>query len=114
MQPHVLLLEGDLDLLAQDLRVEQVLQADAEARGLVRVRRADPAPGRPDLQLAEPSLARLVDRQVPRHDHVRVPGQADRLRRDAAMLEVVQLVDEDARIDDAARPDHAFLSPEDP
>ena len=43
LEPDVLLGERDLDLLAQDLRVEQVLDADPEPRGLVRVRRADAA-----------------------------------------------------------------------
>ena len=69
--------ERDLDLLAQDLRVEHVLHADADARRLVRVRRADPASRRSDLQLAETPLRRLVDRHVPRHDQVRVPGDHD-------------------------------------
>ena len=77
LEPDVLLGERDLDLLAQDLRVEQVLDADADPRRLVRVRRADAAPRRADLELAEPALARLVDRDVPRHDQVRVAGDAD-------------------------------------
>ena len=41
LEPDVLLGERHLDLLAQDLRVEQVLHADAQPRSLVRVRRAD-------------------------------------------------------------------------
>ena len=40
LEPDVLLGERDLDLLAQDLRVEQVLHADPEPRRLVGVRRA--------------------------------------------------------------------------
>jgi hypothetical protein len=65
LEPDVLLGQRDLDLLAQDLRVEQVLHADPEPRRLVRVGGADPALGRPDLQLAEAPLAALVDRDVP-------------------------------------------------
>ena len=72
LEPDVLLGERDLDLLAQDLRVEQVLDADPDPRRLVGVRGADAAPRRADLELAEPPLARAVDRDVPRHDQVRV------------------------------------------
>jgi hypothetical protein len=110
----VLLGERDLDLLAEDLRVEEVLHADAEPRRFVAVGRADPAPRRPDLQLAEPPLAGAVERNVPRHDQVGVPGDPDPLGREAARLEVVELLDEDLRIDHAARAEHALLAPEDP
>ena len=114
LEPNVLLGECDLDLLAQDLRVEEVLHANPEARRLVGVRRADAAPGRADLELAQPALARLVERDVPRHDEVRVAGEADGLGGDAARLEVVELLDEDPGVDDAARAEHALLAPEDP
>ncbi len=113
LQPEVLLGERDLDLLAQDLRVEQVLHADTQPVGLVRVGRADPASRRPDLELAEPPLARLVDGQVPGHDEVRVPGQAQPLGREAAALEVVEFLAEAAGVDDAAGADDAFLAGED-
>ena len=56
----VLELERALDLLAQDLLVEQVLDADAEAVHLVGVRRADAAAGRADLAAAEEALGDLV------------------------------------------------------
>ena len=65
-----------IDLLAQDLLVEQVLDADAEPRRLVRVAGADAAPRGADLQLAELRLARLVEQQVVGHDHVRVGRDA--------------------------------------
>src|SRR6185295_3935622 len=52
LEPDVLLGERDLDLLAEDLRVEDVLDADADARRLVGVRRADAAAGRADLEVA--------------------------------------------------------------
>ncbi len=109
LEPQVLLRERDLDLLAQNLRVEQVLHADADARGLIRVRRADAASRRADLQLAEPPLGRLVDRDVPRHDQVRVPGEAE----PAAVAVEVELRDEDLRVDDAAGSENGRFAGED-
>ena len=110
LEPDVLLGERDLDLLAQDLRVEHVLHADADARRLVGVRRADAAAGRADLEVAEPPLRRLVDRDVPRHDQVRVPGDDDDRGVDAARLELVELGDQHLRVDDAAGADHRDLA----
>jgi hypothetical protein len=72
LEPDVLFVERDLDLLAQDLRVEEILDADPEPRRLVRVGGPDPPAGRADLQLPQPPLARAVERDVPRHDQVRV------------------------------------------
>jgi hypothetical protein len=72
LEPEVLLGERDLDFLTEDLRVEQVLDADPESHRLVRVARADAAPGRADLEVAEPAFGRPVDQHVPRHDHVRL------------------------------------------
>ena len=92
----------------QDLRVEQVLDADADPGRLVGVGRADPAAGRPDLEVAELPLARAVERDVPRHDQVRVAGDEDEARPCVApALEVVELVDQDLGIDDAAGADRA-------
>ena len=51
---------------------------------------------------------------MPRHHHVRLGGQAHDVDGDAPAGEVVELVDEDRRVDDAARPDDALLPPEDP
>src|SRR5207248_341023 len=112
-EPEVLLGERDLDLLAQDLRVEDVLHADPEPHRLVGVAWADAAPGRPDRELAEAALARLVDRQVPRHDQMRVAGDVDLRGRVPAALEVVELRDQDLGVDDAAVADHARLAPDD-
>src|SRR6185312_12565367 len=77
LEPHVLLARGELDLLTEDLRVEQVLYADPDPGRLVRVGGPDPAARRPDLQLAEASLTRAVEGDVPRHDQVRVAGDED-------------------------------------
>ena len=43
-----------------------------------------------------------------------VPGQPDEVGGDPARLEPLELLDEHARVDDAAGADHAFLAPEDP
>ena len=57
---------------------------------------------RSDLELPQATLACLVDGDVPRHDDVRVRGQADDVHGDTSLLEVVELVDEHGRVDDAA------------
>ena len=113
LQPEVLLGERDLDLLPQDLRVEHVLHADADARRLVGVGRPDAASRRADLQVAEPPLRRLVDRDVPRHDQVRVARDDDDRRVDAARGEVVELLEQHLRVDDAAGADHGGLARDD-
>jgi hypothetical protein len=51
---------------------------------------------------------------VPRHDQVRVARQADGLARDAAPLEVVELLDQHLRVDHAPGAEDARLAPEDP
>ncbi len=71
-QQLLLGLERGGDLLAQDLRVEQVLDADPEARRLVGVAGADAALGGADLELAELRLAGGVEHHVVGHDQVRV------------------------------------------
>ena len=72
LEPDVLLGQRHFDLLAQDLGVENVLHANAEARRLVRVARADAAARRADLELAEPPFRCLVEGDVPGHDQVRL------------------------------------------
>ena len=44
LQPDVLLRDRELELLAEDLRVEEILDADPDSGRLIRVRRADPTP----------------------------------------------------------------------
>ena len=114
LEHDVLLGERGLELLSQDLRVEDVLHADADARRLVRVGRPDAAAGRADLEAAEVPLARRVDGDVPGHDQVGVPGDAHGLGRDPAPLELVQLGHEQPGVDHAAGADDAELSGEDP
>ena len=86
LEQDILLRERGLELLAKDLRVEDVLHADADACRLVGVGGADAAAGRADLEAPEPPLARRVDGDVPRHDQVGVSGDAEVLGRDAALL----------------------------
>src|SRR5439155_17964875 len=69
---------------------------------------------RADLELAEPPLARLVDRDVPRHDEVRVPRQVDLVGIEPTRAELVDLGEEDLGIDDDAGPDDAHLAGDDP
>ena len=115
LEPHVLLLDRKLELLAQDLRVEEILDAYPDPGGLVRVGGTDPAPGRPDLQAAEPALARAVQRDVPGHDEMGIPRDEEQpLGPVATRLEIVELGDEHGRIDDAARADRTRLPGDDP
>ena len=72
-----------------------------------------PALRRADRELAQPPLARLVDREVPRHDQVRVARHVHLVRRVAAPLELVELADQHLGIDDAAVADHARLAADD-
>jgi hypothetical protein len=111
LEPEVLLVERDLDLLAQDVRVEEILDADPDPRGLVRIGGPDPALGRADLELPQAVLRVLVDRQVPGHDQVRVAGEVEH-RVVAPVL--VELGDQHLRIDDAAVADDAGLAEDDP
>jgi hypothetical protein len=108
-QREALGLERRDDLLLEDLLVEQVLHADAQARGLVGVARADAAPRGADLQLAQPRLARRVQQQVVGHDQVRVGRHAQPARVDAAAAQAVDLVGQHPRVDDHAVADEAAL-----
>ena len=100
---------GD-DLLLEDLLVEQVLDADPQARGLVGVAGADAAAGRADLQAAEFRLSREVQEHVVGHDQVRVGGDAQAADVHAPRAQVVELVDEHLRVDHDAVADHAELA----
>ena len=72
-----------------------------------------PAACRADRQLPEPAFARLVDREMPRHDQMRVARHVDLCGRTTALLELVELSDQNLRIDDAAVADHAGLAAHD-
>jgi len=83
LQEPVLLVQRGADLAPQDLRVEQVLDADAEARVLVDVAGADAASRGPDLELAELLLGGAVEEQMVGHDQMGVAGDAEVLDGDA-------------------------------
>ena len=94
---------------AQDLLVEQVLHADADARVLVDVARADAAAGGADLVLAELLLVGAVEEQVVRHDEVGVAADAQVVAADAARPQRLELAEQDVRVDDDAVADDAGL-----
>src|SRR5262249_12097032 len=108
---HLLLrLHRGHNLLAQDLRVEQVLNADPEPRGLVRVAGADAPAGGADLKLAELQLARRIELHVVGHDQVGVGGDAQAADVDAAVAELLDLPREHRGVDDDAVADRAGLA----
>ena len=94
----------------EDLLVQQVLHADAQARGLVGVAGADAAAGRPDLELAELRLARVVEEHVVRHDQVRVGADPQAGEVDALGAQAVELVGQHLRVDHHAVADRAQLA----
>jgi hypothetical protein len=96
------------DLLLEDLLVEQVLDADAQPRGLVGVGGADAAARGADLQLAQARLARVVEQHVVRHDQVRVGADPQAGEVDPLRAQVVQLAREDLRVDHDAVADRAL------
>src|SRR4029453_3845923 len=71
-QQRVAFPQDHFDLLSQDLRVEQVLDPDAEPGCLVPVGGPDAAPGGADAVAAEVALGELVPLLVPGHDQVGV------------------------------------------
>src|SRR5690606_31392609 len=80
----VLLIECAFDLLTQDVLVEEVLYADADAVDLVGVRRSDAAARGADLPFAEEALGDLVEGAVILRDEVRVRTHAQARDVDAA------------------------------
>ncbi len=69
-QDEVLLLQDDVQLLAEDLGVEEVLYPQADPGRLVRVGRPDTPLGRPQPVLAQVTLRQGIDLLVVRHDQV--------------------------------------------
>ena len=105
-QDLVLLPQDDVELLAEDLLVEQVLDPQPDPRGLVRVRGPDPALRRPERVLAEEPLGHPLELEVVRHDHVAVARDHEPRRVDADRREPVHLVQQDPGVDDHAVRDH--------
>ncbi len=98
-QDGVLLLEGDVELLAEDLGVEEVLHAQADAGRLVGVGGADAALGRAQRVLAQEALGHPVQLLVVRHDQVRVAAHDQPAGVDAPGGEAVELVEQHGRVD---------------
>ncbi len=105
-QQVVLLVQRPLDLLSQDLLVEEVLHPDPDAVDLVGVSRADAAPGRADLPLAQEALRHLVHGAVVGGDDVRVGRDEQPRAVDPALGEAVDLLEENLGVDDDAVGDH--------
>ena len=105
-QDEVLLGHDVAELLAEDLRVEHVLQADADAGGLVGVGRADAALGRAELVLAQVPLDEAVEFLVVREDHVGVARDPQLRAIDALGGELVHLGEHHDGVDHHAVADH--------
>ena len=105
-QDLVLLAKDDVELLAEDLLVEQVLDPQADPRGLVAVRGPDAALGRAERVRAQEPFGHPLELEVVRHDHVAVARYDQLGRVDADGLEPVKLVQQHAGIDDHAVGDH--------
>ena len=101
-QDGVLLLEGHVELLAEDLGVEEVLDPDADAGRLVGVRGADAALGRPQRVLAEEALGHPVELLVVRHDQVRIATHDEAAGVDALGGQAVELLEQHGGVDDDA------------
>jgi hypothetical protein len=98
----VLLPQGEVQLLPEDLRVEQVLDSQADAHRLVGVRGTDAALGGAQLRVAEIPLVQPVQLLVVRHDQVRIAREPEATRLDAAGLERVELGEQHVRVHDHA------------
>jgi hypothetical protein len=99
-QHTVLLPQDEVELLAEDLRVQEVLHAQPDPQRLVGVRGADAALGRPELVLAQVPLGDAVELLVVRHDQMRVARHTQAAGVDALRCEHVELLDEHGRLDD--------------
>ena len=105
-EDQVLLAQHHVELLAEDLRVEQVLDAKADPGGLVAVCGPDPALRGTERVLAQEPLRHLLELQVVRHDQVRVAGHDQARHVDAERAELGHLLDQMPRVDDDAAGDH--------
>src|SRR5690625_548143 len=109
-QDLVLLVQGALHLLPEDLLVEEVGDPDANTAHLVREGGNDAAAGGADLPLAEEALGELVQRAVVAGDHVRTGGDQQLGDVHAAGGQGLQLLEEHLQVDDDAVADHRHAS----
>ena len=98
LENGILHLEGSLDLHAEHMLVEQVLDANAAASGLVLVARADAAVGGADFVFAQTELGRLVELNVVGHDHVSIARDLQALARKAFAFEHAHFLNENLRV----------------
>ena len=104
-QDRVLLLERDVELLSEDLRVEEVLHAETRPQRLVGVCRPDPPLGRSELVLAEPTFGQGVELLVIRQDQMRIAADEETGAVDALRRQPVELSEQHSGIDDDTVPD---------
>ena len=91
-------LKGSLDLHAEHMLVEQVLDANAAAGSLVLIARADAAVGGADFVFAQTELGRLVELDVIGHDHVSIARDLQALARKAFAFEHAHFLNENLRV----------------
>jgi hypothetical protein len=101
-QHEVLLTQHDVELLAKDLRVEQVLHPQPHSRRLVRVRGTDASLRRAERVLAEEAFREPVEFLVVRHDQVRVARHDQARHVDALGLQGFEFGQQHRRVDDDA------------
>ena len=101
-EDEILLVQDDVELLAKDLRIEEVLHAQPHARGLVSVRRADAAFRRAKGVSSEEAFGEAVELLVVGHDEVRVARHHESRDVNASIDERVEFGQQHRRIDDDA------------
>ncbi len=105
-QETVLVLDRRFDLVAEDLRVVQILDADAAPGDLVLVGRPDAAFGGPNLLVAQKSFAHRVELAVVGHDEMGVAGDAQPGRIDTSLGQSPHLFEQHRGIYDTAVADY--------
>ena len=111
-QVGVLLDDIAAELLFEEFEIEQIFESQSHPRHLVFVGRADSESGRADCALAEPRLARAIDRKMIRHHHVRFVTDLEQavVGEMAAALEVRDFAEQRDRIDHQPVADYASLA----
>ena len=95
------------DTRAKGPLVTDLVELDAVPRDLVGVRGADALPGRAELAAAALAFVEAVECDVPRHEQVSPFRDAQVRRRDPALLERRDLLDEEREVDDRPGAEHA-------
>src|SRR5579863_5227898 len=105
-QDEVFLPQDDVELLAEDLRVEQVLHAQADARRLVRIGGPDTAFSRAQAVLTEVTLGEGIQLLMVGHNKMST-ARYDKARTvDASAGQRVHLVDQELGLDHDTVADH--------